>query len=205
MKNPYEVLEIKPGSSKDEIRAAYKKMVKKYHPDQYANNPLSDLASEKLKEINEAYDTLIKENDSGSNGYSNSSSRGNYSGNSYSSSQSQNSSFTEVRTLLQRGLLNDADARLNASTTRNAEWYYLKGMISIQRGWYDQGRQYLMQAVQMDPTNFEYRNSLNQVNFNSGTGARYNNQNTDACNICGGLICADCLCECCGGDLIACC
>lgn len=55
MKNPYEVLGIKEGASEEEIRKAYKDLVRKYHPDKYANNPLSDLAEEKMKEINEAY------------------------------------------------------------------------------------------------------------------------------------------------------
>ena len=60
MKNPYEVLGIPEGTDSEGIRRAYKELVKKYHPDQYQNNPLSDLAEEKLKEINEAYDYLIK-------------------------------------------------------------------------------------------------------------------------------------------------
>ena len=60
MNNPYEVLGLKPGASEAEIKAAYKELVKKYHPDKYQNNPLADLAQEKLQEINEAYDTLMK-------------------------------------------------------------------------------------------------------------------------------------------------
>lgn len=47
MKNPYEVLGIKEGASEEEIRRAYKELARKYHPDKYANNPLSDLAEEK--------------------------------------------------------------------------------------------------------------------------------------------------------------
>ena len=65
MNNPYEVLGLKPGASEAEIKAAYKELVKKYHPDKYQNNPLADLAQEKLQEINEAYDTLMKKRISG--------------------------------------------------------------------------------------------------------------------------------------------
>ena len=68
MRNPYEVLGIKEGTNAEGIKKAYKELVRKYHPDQYQNNPLSDLAEEKLKEINEAYDYLMKKvqsNDSG--------------------------------------------------------------------------------------------------------------------------------------------
>jgi molecular chaperone DnaJ len=60
MNNPYEVLGIKPGASEEEIRAAYRELVKKYHPDKYVDNPLADLAEEKMQEINEAYDILVK-------------------------------------------------------------------------------------------------------------------------------------------------
>ena len=60
MKNPYEVLGIREGASEDEIKKAYRELVKKYHPDQYRDNPLSKLAEEKLREVNEAYDHLMK-------------------------------------------------------------------------------------------------------------------------------------------------
>ena len=60
MNNPYEVLGIREGASEEEIKKAYREQVKKYHPDQYQDNPLSSLAEEKLKELNEAYDYLMK-------------------------------------------------------------------------------------------------------------------------------------------------
>ena len=58
--NPYEVLGVSENASDEEIKKAYKELVKKYHPDKYQNNPLSDLAEEKLQEINEAYEMLMK-------------------------------------------------------------------------------------------------------------------------------------------------
>lgn len=58
MKDPYEVLGVPHGASEDEIKKAYRELARKYHPDNYVNNPLADLAQEKMKEINEAYATL---------------------------------------------------------------------------------------------------------------------------------------------------
>lgn len=61
MKSPYEVLGVPFGADEATIKRAYKELVKKYHPDQYADSPLRDLASEKLQEVNQAYDTLMNE------------------------------------------------------------------------------------------------------------------------------------------------
>lgn len=57
-KNPYEVLGVRVGASQEEIKKAYRTLVKKYHPDNYADHPLADLAKEKMQEVNEAYDRL---------------------------------------------------------------------------------------------------------------------------------------------------
>ena len=64
--NPYEVLGVPENASEEEIKKAYKELVKKYHPDKYQDNPLADLAEEKLQEVNEAYDMLTKNRNSGS-------------------------------------------------------------------------------------------------------------------------------------------
>lgn len=197
MRDPYEVLEINKGATKDEIRDAYRKMVKKYHPDQYANNPLSDLAAEKLKEINEAYDALTK---NGQTSYHTGGQNRNY-----RTQYESRGDFSEVRNLINRGLFQEADAKLEATSNRDAQWHYLKSVVYFNQGWYDQGRTHLMQAVQMDPQNLEYQNALRRIHFQQRSTGSYQNQNGQICNICGGLLCADCLCECCGGDLIGCC
>ena len=57
MRDPYSVLGVSQNASDDEVKKAYRELARKYHPDNYQNNPLADLAEEKMKEINEAYDT----------------------------------------------------------------------------------------------------------------------------------------------------
>ena len=56
MNDPYSVLGVSPDASDEEIKKAYRELARKYHPDNYQNNPLADLAEEKMKAINEAYD-----------------------------------------------------------------------------------------------------------------------------------------------------
>ena len=57
--DPYKILGIPNTATEEEVKAAYRELAKKYHPDNYADSPLADLANEKMQEINEAYDTII--------------------------------------------------------------------------------------------------------------------------------------------------
>ena len=83
--NPYEVLGVSENADEETIKKAYKELVKKYHPDRYINNPLADLAAEKMKEINKAYDIITNKRTATNTGYS-TSSRG------YSTSQTDRKS-----------------------------------------------------------------------------------------------------------------
>ena len=76
--NPYKVLGVSENASQEEIRTAYLELVKKYHPDKYTDNPLKELAGEKLKEINQAYEMLTKKQSSTNGAGYGSSSSGNY-------------------------------------------------------------------------------------------------------------------------------
>lgn len=203
MKNPYEVLGLREGASEEEIKRAYRELVKKYHPDQFQDNPLSQLAEEKLKELNEAYDYLtknagnVRENQRWDNNYS-----GGY--------QSGNEFFNQIKIYINNGNIAKADELLNNSDNRTAEWYYLKGLIFLRRGWYDEAYSHIQRAVNMEPGNYEYREALNRMNMsnNAYRGAAFGrgyNQGPDLCTACQCLWCSDCCCECMGGDLISCC
>lgn len=211
MRNPYEVLGVQRESSLEEIKAAYKKLVKKYHPDQYANNPLSDLAQEKLKEINQAYDELSGKN-RGSSGQSRSGGNTGYGGTQRSYTGSQGGvNYGEVRMMIERGNISGAESMLNGITNRGAEWNYLMGVVYHKKGWYDQSYQHISLAVQMEPGNIEYRNALNNFNMRNqgyrayGNGGGYRQSSGSCCDVCSCLICTDCCCECMGGDFISCC
>ena len=204
MNNPYEVLGIKENASEDEIKKAYRELVKKYHPDQYQDNPLSRLAEEKLREANEAYDYLMKNtgtrketvyNDTGSSWRT----------------QTDNDFFNQVRSNINAGRVKPAEDMLDNHDNRNAQWYYLKGLLFMRKGWYDEAFTHIQTAVNMDPSNYEYRNALNKMNTSNSAyrgnsfGRGSNRGGPDICTICQCLWCSDCCCECGGGDLISCC
>jgi len=188
-------------------------LVRKYHPDQYRDNPLAELAQEKMKEINEAYDYLMKNkynqsNQSNSNRWSGS--QGRDSGYSHGYTSEQNPEYQRIRNLINAGNLSAAEAALNRISNRTAEWYYLKGILFMRRGWYGEAMSHLQTAVNMDPTNTEYSNTLNRMiymnrNYTRNAYGRGYSGGPDLCSLCECLICSDCCCECMGGDLIECC
>ena len=77
-KNPYDVLGVSPNASDDEVKRAYRDLSRKYHPDANVDNPLADLAEEKFKEIQEAYDEIMRQRSTGGGQTSNSYNYGRY-------------------------------------------------------------------------------------------------------------------------------
>lgn len=199
--NPYEVLGVKQGASQDEIKSAYRKLVKQYHPDQYGDNPLKDLAQEKLTEINKAYDMLKNSNNNSS--YSNT----NNTNNSYNYS-STGGDYNEIRRLIQMRNNIEAENKLNSMQNKDAEWHFLYGVVQLNKGWFDSALTNIERACQLNPNNLEYRQTLNQLRMRGGG---YSNpyrtaaSGANTCDCCSNLICMDCLCEMMGGDLIGCC
>lgn len=208
MTNPYKVLGVNEGASNEEIRAAYLSLVKKYHPDKYTDPDMKQLANEKLKEINEAYDQLTKNpGKTASSGYSGAAYGAGGHGGSYSGPEADR--FVRARGLINAGNLDGAKTILDSIQTRNAEWYYLYGIIYLRQGWYDKAREFLGRAYRTEPGNAEYAQAYNTLRYTGNPYSRPRQStsygNCSACDICSGLMCADCCCECMGGDLIRCC
>ena len=207
MKDPYKVLGVSRNASDDEIKKAYRDLARKYHPDNYHDNPLADLAQEKMKEINEAYDTLTKNKRSGNYNQGSSSSAGAYQSYDQSYAGSDAGIFAQVRSAINYNDLSKAEHLLNTITNRNAEWNFLMGSVCYRKGWLDEANTYFRNAVNMDPSNAEYRQALNFMNSGGYAyrPASSGGSDSDLCSCCSSLLVADCCCECMGGDLIPCC
>ncbi len=206
MNNPYEVLGVSENASDEEIKKAYRKLAKQYHPDNYIDNPLKDLAAEKMKSINEAYDAIQKMRASGNSGGN---TYGNGRNNGYNGQYNGNNVYARIRSLINAGRINEAETLLIGLTERNAEWHFLMSFVYYRKGWLQDARNEINIACQMDPYNNEYR--ALQQRMNSGaysspySGMNTNGSDCSGCDICSSLLCADCCCECMGGDLIRCC
>ena len=203
-KDPYKVLGVDPSASDDQVKNAYRKLARKYHPDKYTDSDMKELAEEKMKEVNAAYEQ-IQQMRSGSG---NSSNNGNYSGN---GSYNNDYNFANIRRNINSGNIGAAEGELNSinANMRSAEWYYLMGCVYIKKGYYVDAQNMINTACTMDPNNMEYRNTRDRLYQQSQSyGNGYNTTRSggcSGCDVCSGLLCADCCCECMGGDLIRCC
>ena len=216
-KNPYDVLGVSPSASDDEIKKAYRDLTRKYHPDANVDNPLADLAEEKYKEVQEAYDTIMHERSSGSSGSysyggSSSGSSGSYSyGGSSSQSGAPDPRLQAAVNYINSRRFREALNTLDQIPERSAMWYYLSGCANAGLGNNVLARDHAAQAVNMEPNNLQYRQLLNQLDFSSrryqsspygaGYGGGYS---CGTGNMCCDLCIADQLCECMGGDLCSC-
>lgn len=197
MKNPYEVLGVTASASMDEIKRAYRDKARQYSENQA-----------KMNELNDAYDFII-------NNLGGSRTNTSYADSGFGANAAggQTSEFGDIRAKLNSGRIDDAETLLDGIPyqRRNAEWYYLKGTIQHRRGWLESALESFRKAKEMEPGNSEYEAAFNQLERESKGNFRKNKQNDDndgccsPCNICSSLMCADCCCECMGGDLIRCC
>lgn len=191
MTNPYDVLGVPNNASLDEVKKAYKAKAAMY-ADNYSA----------MEQINEAYDAIVTGNNSQSGGYSR-----------YYSSDDD---LGDIRSKLNAGRIDDAETLLDGIPVykRNAEWYFLKGTILQRRGWLESAAENFQRASELEPDNREYQRAYENIKRSRSGEYRntgYNNQRDNdgccdsPCKMCSGLLCADCCCECMGGDLIRCC
>ena len=219
MNDPYQILGVSENASDEEIKKAYRELARKYHPDNYHDNPLADLAQEKMKEINAAYEQITKERASGKRGSGSggasygASGYGGYGGyqgyGGYGGSQSysgQSSVLQQARIAINTGNISRAEALLANYSDHTAEWNFLKGAVCYRRGWLDEALRYYRTACQMDPGNLEYQRALDYME-NGPRQAYTPGGTTFGTDLCGSNLCLPmcCLWSLCSGSVTICC
>ena len=200
MRDPYQVLGVPSTATDEEVKKAYRDLARKYHPDNYHDNPLADLAQERMKEINEAYEAVQSQRKAARAGGYSGGSYGGYQTGYQTGYQSGGSRYQRIRMAISQGNLNLAEELLNAMTDHDAEWSFLKGAICYRRGWLDEARQYYQTAVQMDPDNAEYQRALDVAEGRGGYRPNgYSTMTTTSCGnadclrLCGATLCCNAL------------
>lgn len=185
-RDPYEVLGVSPQASEEEIKSAYRKLAKRYHPDVNPNDPS---AEEKMREVNDAYDR-IKNKDKyearrqaqtgpgygGQSAYEeyrnygpfgdfgNFGGYGGYTGSRQASAgQDESNEFRAARSYISAGYFDEALHVLSQMSDRTARWYYYSALAHAGSGDQVTALSHAQQAVQMEPQNMEYQTLYNRL------------------------------------------
>ena len=211
IEDPYKILGVSPNSSDEEIKQAYRRLAKQYHPDR---NPGDEEAAKKMQQINAAYEQIKNpgaSQQSGYGGYSQYDPFGGFGGynRSYGNTDSGDNYQKAAMNYIRFGRYQEALNALNNSTDRNARWYYLSALANNGLGNQVTALEHIRRAVSMEPDNQEYIDALNRIEYG---GAAYRQQagnftgfgmRSNPCmNLC---LCYLCQMLCCGRPVFFCC
>ena len=162
MIDPYSILGISRDASDDEVKKAYRKLSRKYHPDANIDNPNKEQAEEKFKQVQQAYEQIMKEREQGT-GY------GNYGGYNYGGfggfSGQTDSGYQDEESIrrqaaanyIQSGHYREAMNVLQSLQQKNGQWYYLSAMANMGLGNNVNALNDIKEAVRLEPDNAQYR------------------------------------------------
>ena len=196
--DPYKVLGVSPNATDDEIKQAYRRLAKKYHPDR---NPGDEEAAKKMQQINAAYEQIKNPGSS----YSSYGGYDPFGGSQQSSSdQYRRSAVQYIRYRRFQEALNVLENDKN----RDGQWYYLSAIANYGMGNQVTALEHIRRAVSMEPNNIEYLQALNAME-NGGFTYQQHAGNYRG-YVYGGSSCGSlCLCWligkfCCGIDWLPC-
>jgi len=208
MCDPYEILGVPRNATEEEIKKAYKALSRKYHPDANINNPNQDAAEEKFKQIQQAYQQIMKERTEGY-GYSGGNGYGGFGGSTtgYEGDSHLRAAGNYIRSGYYREARNVLDNM--SSSTRTARWYYYSALAHAGLGNQVTALEHAKRAAAMEPYNAEYANLVYQFE-NGGTWYQqrqytYGQPYTGGNGMCMKICIANLICNlCCGGGGLCC-
>ena len=142
----FKVLDIPPTATKDEIRAAYHVLARRWHPDRFPSGPERDWANEKMAKINAAYRECL-----------------NHLKDRPAPIEDEDDGLAAVQQLIDDGRYVDARRMLMGLNTRCAEWNYLFGAVLLKLSEVDKALIYLSVAAHQKPGNAKYARALKEA------------------------------------------
>ena len=176
--DPYSVLGVSRGASDQEIKKAYRKMSRKYHPDNFPDEKQKEQAEEKFRKVQEAYNQIVDERSGKSSGpygdfYGNA-------GNHQANYSEEDQYFMAAANYIRARKYNEAVNVLNNIDNHNGMWYYLSSYANLGLGNNAVALDYAQRAVQLEPDNYQYRQYYQQlssqdptINFDNVFGGGY--------------------------------
>ena len=209
--NPFVILGISDDSSREEIQAAYEKLHKKYAEERFLEGEQGAEAARMYQKVELAYQDALDllENKEKA-----------------SYNESNVADYNSVKEQIKQGNLSEAQRLLDDITNRGGDWHYWQAAIYYKKNWYDESKTQLKIALELEPNNAMFKDTLAKIEKEQNANNPFNNQQQKqqsdfnrsyqqqaqatpnvggCCDCCSSLICADCCCEMCGGDLISCC
>ena len=226
MMDPYEVLGVSRNASDDEIKKSYRTLSRKYHPDANVNNPNAAQAEEKFKQVQAAYDQIMKEKEQGYSGYGSTNgyggygnaggyggfggygSAGGFGGYGGASSAGQNDEYTmhlnAAMNYIRAGKYNEALNVLSGMGQKTARWYYYSAMAHMGLGNNVAALEHAGKAVSLEPQNMEYQMLRQRLQsggqWYESRQAAYGYPNASGNDLCMKICLANVFCNlCCGG------
>ncbi len=221
MYDPYKVLGVSRDASNEEIKKAYRALSRRYHPDANQNNPNKAAAEEKFKEIQQAYQQIMKEREGGGSSYGNQGyggygyggygygGRGGYGGGQQAAGDEYSSHMTAAANYIRSGHYREALNVLNNIRERTAQWYYYSAVANSGMGNNVAALDHAKRAASMEPGNAEYQMLVRQLE-SGGSWYRdmsrpYGSPISGADNLCVKLCLINLVCNlCCGGGGLFC-
>ena len=159
IQDPYKVLGVSPDASDEEIKRAYRRLAKQYHPDR---NPGDAVAAQKMQQINAAYEQIKNPEKAQPTGYGYGYDP--YGGYSSQSSHSSGSDYQQAAyQYIRFGRYREALNALGNCTQRDARWYYLSALANNGLGNDVTAMEHIRKAVSMEPSNALYLQTLRRM------------------------------------------
>ncbi len=208
IEDPYKILGVSPDASDEEIKRAYRKLAKQYHPDL---NPGDEVAAKKMQQVNAAYEQIknperAQQRPGGAYGeYSQYDpfGFGGYQQRTYSQDEQGDPYLQGAYNYIRFGRYQEALNTLNNCTERTARWYYLSAIANQGLGNQVTALEHIRRAVSMEPDNQEYLRMLNQIEYGgsayrrqAGNFSGFEMRSNPCVNL---LLCWLCNIFCCGG------